>query len=373
VSVPISVTATPVLISDGPNNYANNLACEWVLSGGPMTITFTEMATEASYDKVKVFSGGVLLDEYSGTRYGSFNLDVPLSSATLRFESDSSVVAAGFSASISAVAQPIFTPAPVDQATTACSGSVSRMVTSSPVTISDGPSSYGANQNCVWRLTASGSSMTISWSEFATEQGYDYLTVYSGDNTQLLRHSGTTLPSALMVPSSSARIVFAADSSVQSAGFTATVTSIGVGSPVVSLPTAITPVPNLAPTAPVPSVAELPRGSCNGTVNISVSSSVTISDGPSAYANNQTCMWSLTSATGATLRITFSEFATESNYDFVRVYSVGRTAGDTSLLRTLTGNEVTPFSVNVGSSTALVRFSSDTSINAAGFVATASA
>ena len=46
--------AAPVMISDGPGNYASNTLCEWVLSSSAasLNVSFTAFSTEPNYDKV---------------------------------------------------------------------------------------------------------------------------------------------------------------------------------------------------------------------------------------------------------------------------------------------------------------------------------
>ena len=195
-----------------------------------------------------------------------------------------------------------------------------------------------------------------------------------GPNGLLGTYSGTGLPTPLQIPSSTARVTFVSDSSVAASGFTATIVSVGADTPAIS-PPASTPYPTLVSTAvPAPSLDNLPRGSCSGDVSLTVTRAfttpITLSDGPSTYASGMTCTWSLT-ASSSPIRLTFSEFGTESNYDFVRVYSIGRSSGDAELVQSFSGARATPFTVTIPSSTALVRFSSDSSVNADGFTATA--
>ena len=79
----------------------------------------------------------------------------------------------------------------------ACSGATS--LTSSSGTISDGPDSYGPNVQCSW-LIQTGAAVTLTFSAFATEGGYDLVKVYSGSTASaplLGSFSGTSTPAAV--------------------------------------------------------------------------------------------------------------------------------------------------------------------------------
>ena len=93
---------------------------------------------------------------------------------------------------------------------------------------SDGSGNYGNNENCWW-LIESGSEISVSFSSFDTESGYDYVSVYRcdtaacGSSQRILRHSGS-LSSSNVYSSSTGflKVTFTSDGSVTQSGFTGT-------------------------------------------------------------------------------------------------------------------------------------------------------
>ena len=51
-----------------------------------------------------------------------------------------------------------------------------------PDEISDGPDNYGDNEACYWRFVSTSESFALSFSEFNTESGYDYVRIYHCDD-----------------------------------------------------------------------------------------------------------------------------------------------------------------------------------------------
>ena len=112
---------------------------------------------------------------------------------------------------------------------------------------------------------------------------------------------------------------------------------------------------------------------CGGTTNL-ISSSGSFNDGSGSntYCNNETCSW-LIQPTGATsITLSFSSFATESGFDFVKVYN--GTSSAFPLLGSFSGASI-PSAVTSGSNM-FVQFTSDNATVAqgwtAGFTSTAS-
>ncbi len=101
-TVQLALSTAAIGIGDGPGNYADSASCTWVVSArGPITVTFSELNTEAGYDFVKLYDGtsssAPLLGSYSGT-----TVPGPVSSTggtiTIAFTSDSSSGRTGFAA-----------------------------------------------------------------------------------------------------------------------------------------------------------------------------------------------------------------------------------------------------------------------------------
>ena len=393
------VSLTPVIISDGPGEYSANMNCQWTLRSTrpPIIIRFNSFSTEVGYDLVLVYRGATVSTDNQVTRMsgpqGGTEVVVQNDTALVLFGSDGSMQSSGFEASITttatpslptpATAVPVYTVVPPPPAsppasvpTGPCNGTVSLAASPTPTTISDGPGAYSSLQQCTWIITAGGP-ITVQFSSFATETNYDWVKVYNGGSTSSPELGAFSGSSGQTVSSSggSLTVVFSSDGSVNRAGFQASVSSSSGGTPSLpSLPTPATAVPvyTVVPPPPASPPASVPStGPCSGTVSLTASSTpTTISDGPGAYSSNMACQWSVTAAGPlvGSIVFQFTTFATESEYDFVRVYR-GSAAASTDLLSTLSGtrsNEV----VTVPGEAALVVFISDGSVQADGFEAT---
>jgi chymotrypsin len=84
-----------------PNNYGNNLNCEWTINnneGGQLRLEISEMDIEAlsscRYDSLKIYDGSQLVETLCGT--GSRTVIAASSSIRVVFTTDSSVTGAGF-------------------------------------------------------------------------------------------------------------------------------------------------------------------------------------------------------------------------------------------------------------------------------------
>ena len=93
-----------VIDNSGALNYLNNMTCEKLIQpsgGGTITLIFTSFNTESGYDFVRVYAGSTTSTPLLGTFIGS-SLPPALTSGAgsmlIRFTTDYSVVAAGWSA-----------------------------------------------------------------------------------------------------------------------------------------------------------------------------------------------------------------------------------------------------------------------------------
>ena len=107
-------------------------------------------------------------------------------------------------------------------------------------TISDGPGQYLSSAHCTWIIApADASQVTLRFTEFRTEENYDFITVYecTSSCTQLQRMSNTQ-GSGRSFSSTTGylKITFTSDGSDTQSGFTALWESVSDGS------TAIQPV-----------------------------------------------------------------------------------------------------------------------------------
>jgi hypothetical protein len=104
-----------------------------------------------------------------------------------------------------------------------CNGTVQVTLASSVVSISDGPGQYSNSQRCVWVITGAGR-ITVQFTEFSTESGYDYVKLYDGastSSTSLGSFSGMTVPAPVTSTSSSLTVTFTSDNSAANNGFVA--------------------------------------------------------------------------------------------------------------------------------------------------------
>ena len=91
--------------------------------------------------------------------------------------------------------------------------------------ISDGPGDYSSNQDCAWVL--SGQGVTIKFTSFDTESGFDYVTVNQCQESscsspeRLARLSGLQDQQSYTSTTGFLQVIFESDGSVNKAGFVA--------------------------------------------------------------------------------------------------------------------------------------------------------
>lgn len=124
-----------------------------------------------------------------------------------------------------------------------CSGITN--LTAAAGTFDDGSGTidYGDNSDCKWLIQPSGStSISLNFSSFDTESGYDFVTVYDGPSvlaTQLGTFSGGTIPGTVTSTGGAMLLHFTSDGSATAMGWAASYTSTNSGGgPVV---TAVSP------------------------------------------------------------------------------------------------------------------------------------
>ena len=105
---------------------------------------------------------------------------------------------------------------------------------------SGGPTAwYGNSENCGFLIDLScNSPITLSFSSFNLESGYDYLRVYDGPNdtyTLLLNATGISTPSNVVSTGGQMYVKFTSDATVTRSGFAATWSSAASTTPVSSL------------------------------------------------------------------------------------------------------------------------------------------
>ena len=110
-----------------------------------------------------------------------------------------------------------------------CSGTTTLTSATGSFTDGSGTNDYNYNSDCKWLIQPAGAtSITLSFSAFSTEPGWDFVTVYDGSTTSgtVLGHfSGTSIPANVTSTGGSMLVYFTSDNSINAAGWSASYTS----------------------------------------------------------------------------------------------------------------------------------------------------
>lgn len=214
----------------GANNYCNNQNCSWLIQppqATSVTLNFSSFDVEAAstdgnniYDAVEVYNGTTtsapLLGRFSGNNIPP-SLTASSGSMLVRFFSDVSVTKTGWSAYYTSTS-PSF-----------CNASTTLTTSSGTFSDGSGADKYANNSNCSWLIQPTGAnSITLSFSAFNTEAGYDGVIVHNGSNASapvLGTFSGTTIPTPVTANSGSMFVRFLSDEALRSDGWVANYTS----------------------------------------------------------------------------------------------------------------------------------------------------
>lgn len=344
----ITKNTTSGTFSDGSgsSNYADNSDCKWLIAppgAGSITLTFTGIFDLEVYncsDKITIYDGADTTDNVIAVLCGNNNMTPPAPVTSsggmmlVRFTSDYSYNNAGWDASYtSTTAPPVY-----------CSGQST--LTASSGTISDGSgnsSDYGNNANCSWVITPTvvASSITLTFNSFATEAGMDFVKVYDNSTspaTLMNSFSGTALPSAVTVNSSSMLVEFTSNNTTTAAGWDASYSS-----------------------------SQAAQVACSGTTTLSAPMG-TFDDGSgsSNYGDNSDCSWVINPSGVASITLTFSAFDTQSGQDLVEVYD--NSTNPPTILGSFSGSTL-PSPISLNGDNMLVSFTSNSSVNATGWAA----
>ena len=236
------VSSSPAAIgNDNGNNLAlsgfcletsNPSSLQWCI-GSVVTIPFTVQGTMNPGNTFSLqlsnasgsFTSPTVLATQAGTTSGSFSYTVSAS-----IPAGTGYLLRVVASNPAAVGTP--NPAPITVYSVCPYCFTGTLLTAPSGTFSDGS---GANQyfnfaNCDWLIQPPGaSSITLSFSFFDTESGYDYVRIYDGTNTAsplLGQFSGSTLPAAVTSTGGSMFVVFTSDNIITDNGWTANYTSI---------------------------------------------------------------------------------------------------------------------------------------------------
>lgn len=329
----------------GSNNYNDNTDCMWLIAppgAGTITLSFTGVFDLEVYncsDKITVYDGGDTTASILAVLCGNSNMTPPAPVTStggnmfVRFTSDYSYNNGGWDASYTSTAAP-----PVY-----CSGQTNLMTASGAFSDGSGSSNdYSNNANCSWLIQPTGAtSITVTFNSFDIETGLDFVKVYDNSTspaTQVGSYSGNSIPSPVTINSGSVLVEFTSNNTVTAPGWDASYTS----------------------TQPPPPVY------CTGSTTLTAPAG-TFDDGSgssSNYANNSDCSWIINPSNANSITLSFGSFDTQSGVDLVQVYD--NSANPPSLLGSFSGNTV-PMPVTLTGNNMLVTFTSDASVNAAGW------
>lgn len=338
-----NLTTSSGTITDGSGSadYGNNLNCSWLIAppgADQVIINFTQFDTESEFDTVFIYDGPTENHDLLMTWWGN-TLPPQITSsggaALIRFSSDVNTVASGWSASYSSTGS-----------SPTCDGVNFLIGTEGELDDGSGNSTYGNNQLCYWYIAPPcASSVTLSFSTFDTEEGYDGLIIYNGiesDATELAVFTGTDVPNDITSTTGEMLVVFVSDYSGNQQGFSASYVSDGAAF-------------------------------CSGTNEISDSDYGIISDGSGGenYCNNQECSWLISPPDAESITLYFSQFDLEQPsedgrtiYDAVEIYDGASESA--ALIGTFTGNQLPPSVTSTGGEI-FIKFYTDFTVNQGGW------
>eukprot|EP00698_Gefionella_okellyi_P005479 TRINITY_DN1500_c0_g1_i1.p1 TRINITY_DN1500_c0_g1~~TRINITY_DN1500_c0_g1_i1.p1 ORF type:complete len:3180 (-),score=804.78 TRINITY_DN1500_c0_g1_i1:45-8216(-) len=240
----VAETSFPRTVTSGNILYQNNMNCRWYLdntgpASGGLRMVFTKLDMTSiggsCSDIVSVYAGadstGVLQGQYCGP-----TLPQPLfilgDEAFVRFQTDSQIVATGFSAYVTD-----WVPEPYNM----CSGSQTLTISSLFSDGSGDASPYDNNVYCDWLVVPDDGSvdlvviyMTMMDLEYETSCNYDYYQVDFWWSSATTYTCGTTMLPPIVVPgdffwSEDLYVYFVADYSVSAKGFRAGIEMYNLG------------------------------------------------------------------------------------------------------------------------------------------------
>ncbi|XP_070536661.1 cubilin-like [Ptychodera flava] len=330
-----------------PNNYDNNLECNWIILGPPghyLTLAFDSFSlvgsnTSCTGDHVEIRESnathpGELLATYCGNAIPPA-VDTSDSYAHIVFKTNDAGSSSGFilqwTASIEGCGGELTTP----------TGSF---------TSPNYPGQYAHSRQCDWLITvASGHRVKLRFRDMELETSstchYDYVEVFNGidDNAPSLgRFCGHTIPVPVESSGNTMRVRFITDASISYGGFSAWYTSEDAAA-------------------------------CGGTYTVIPGFSGTIfspGQGVSNYTSDLECTWTINSATegNSSIIITFTDFDLEIGstcaYDYVEIRMGSSLSAP--LYGRYCGNEI-PDLVLVPTRSAFVIFRTDRNLNKPGF------
>ncbi len=280
--------------SDGSGvlNYENDLECSWLIEVDPdslIVLTVSALNTESGADYLKIYNG----EDEDAPLYRSLSgntAPVEITSSTntlyIAFTTNESVQEEGWTIDYHSIE---------NIPNTGC-GNADLTDNSGTFTDGSGSSKYENSLSCSWTITVDEDSVVqLGFSEFDVEQGFDFVKIYDGlddQSEQIASYTGYSLPVDVQSSGNSLYVVFETDEMTKAQGWTAHYSSEIKEEAVI----------------------------CGHTVLDD--REATFSDG-SAFEDYQadlSCSWSIEVHPDSLVYLTFSEFNTELNFDYVKVY-----------------------------------------------------
>ncbi|XP_006823970.2 CUB and sushi domain-containing protein 1-like [Saccoglossus kowalevskii] len=213
------------------------------------------------------------------------------------------------------------------------------------VTSPNYPSNYPDNARCRWIVdTAQSTRIEVVFNDYLTELDGDYFfaghgSLPSQDTSEIWGFSGSSLPPNYVTDGDTAWLQFVSNKEINMRGFHATLTDFG------------------------DCIYEI-------TVPEGGSSIVTSTNYPEDYPNGESCQWVLTAVNGGLLNVTFDDFATELNHDFMFAGDGDTPSNASTVIEPHSGTTLPPdYMSTVGA--VWYRFTSDESGTMRGFHSTA--
>lgn len=205
-------------------SYANNETCGFRIqasSGDTITLSFSAFSCEATYDFLRVYDGswtsGTLLGSFDGNSIPS---DLTATSGDMYIVSDTNFIVQddGFVATWTVTAGGGGT-------SNICSSSSSTSATGTLTDSGGSSANYGNNETCDFTIQAgAGESITLAFTAFNYESGFDFLRVYDGTSASgvlLESFDGSSLPGDVMATSGNMFVEHDTDFSLTRSGFVA--------------------------------------------------------------------------------------------------------------------------------------------------------
>lgn len=323
--------------NSGTENYMDLADCQKLiqpLGADEITLAFTSFELEEGNDFVRIYDGSSTSDPLLGQYTGS-SLPEPISSTggsmLIHFSSNESITLSGWNATYSA------------SGSTVCGPCLDEVFTVESDILSDNSceAEYQNNTDCRKLIQPVGANnISLAFSEFNLESGYDFVRIYDGANTSaplLGEFSGRSIPGVITSTGGSMLIHFTSDASITASGWEASymINTTGCG-----------PCTDAFLTE---SSGVLSDNSCGGN-----------------YENFTDCQKLIEPIGADFITLTFTEFDLESGYDFVRIYDGNNV--EAPLLGEFSGNAL-PGTLNSTGGSMLVHFISDYSITRTGWSA----